>query len=90
MKINLEALWNEWLAEDCAKMDTEEERRCVRAAAEKHERAECLLTKEQAEAVEVYTDALCDIHRLLEKKAFFMGCELGVAFLQRACLSEED
>ncbi|MBO7292626.1 MAG: hypothetical protein J6V07_01685 [Clostridia bacterium] len=80
----LEKLWDEYLAEECAAMDTEEERRLVRVAAEKHKTAEARLTKEQSAAVEEYVEALYDSHSFFVKKAFLKGCELATAFLIEA------
>ena len=84
MKRMLEKLWSEYLAEECAVMDSEEERRLVRVAAEKHEKAEAWLTEEQRAAVEEYAEALHDSHSLFVKKAFLKGCELATAFLIEA------
>ena len=40
-----------------------------------------MLNGEQANAVEKYVDALCDMQALFAKKAFVKGCEFAVSFL---------
>ncbi len=81
MKETLEKLWNEYLWEKCSEIDTDEERRLTKYAAELHEKASASLSKDQEAAVEKYVDALCDIQELFVKKAFFKGCEFAVSFL---------
>ena len=81
MKATLEKLWNEYLSDECAAMDTEEERELTKKAVELHEKANVLLNKEQQDAVEKYVDALCEVEALFVKKAFFKGCEFAVSFL---------
>ncbi len=81
MKESLEKLWNEYLWEKCSEIDTNEERRLTKYAAELHEKASASLSKDQEAAVEKYVDALCDIQELFVKKAFFKGCEFAVSFL---------
>ncbi|MBR2011231.1 MAG: hypothetical protein IKA06_05760 [Clostridia bacterium] len=81
MKQTLEKLWNDYLLEKCAAIDTDEERRLTKQAAELHEKANDLLNKDQQAAVEKYVDALCDIEALFVKKAFCKGCEFSVSFL---------
>ena len=77
----LERLWNEYLFDECAFMNTDEERRLAKKAVELHEVASALLNKEQEKAVEAYVDALCDAEALLSRKAFFKGCEFAASFL---------
>ena len=81
MKITLEKLWDEYLAEECATIETEEERKTAKCAISLHEKANALLSKEQEIAVEKYVDALSDIQSLFVKKAFFKGCEFAFSFL---------
>ncbi len=80
----LEKLWNEYLSEECAVIDTDEERKLTKKAGELHEKANALLNKVQRDAVEKYVAALCDIEGLFAKKAFFKGCEFAVSFLLEA------
>ena len=72
MKQTLERLWNEYLLDKCASIDTDEERNLTKQAVELHEKANILLNKDQKDAVEKYVDALCDIEVLFAKKAFFL------------------
>ena len=81
MKETLENLWEKYLLGECARLVTEEERNLTKKAAELHEKANALLSKEQEIAVEQYTSALCEAQALFVKKAFFKGCRFAVAFL---------
>ena len=81
MKETLEKLWNEYLFDECAAIDTDEERELTKKAVELQEKANALLNKEQKEAVEKYVDILCNVDALFVKKAFFRGCEFAVSFL---------
>lgn len=80
MKETLEKLWNECFLDECAAIDTDEERKLTKNTAELHEKANALLNKEQEEAVEKYVDALRNIEDLFAKKAFFKGCEFAASF----------
>lgn len=84
MKQTLEKLWNDYLLDECALIDTDEERMLTKKVAELHERANILLNKDQQDAVGKYVDALCDIEALFVKKAFCKGCEFAVSFLFEA------
>ena len=70
MKETLENLWEKYLLEECARLLTEEERNLTKKAAELHEKANALLSKEQEIAVEQYTSALCEAQALFLKKHF--------------------
>ena len=67
MKKTLEKLWHEYLMDECAVMDTEEERDLTKEAARLHEKVNALLDKEQQAAVEEYVDAVCDVESILVK-----------------------
>ena len=84
MKETLEKLWNEYLLDNCAMMDTEEERVQTKKVIALHKEAEELLTQEQKAAVERYAEALCDLDSLLARKAFLKGCEFSVSFFSQA------
>ena len=84
MKETLEKLWNEYLMDECAAIDTDEERLLTKKTVDLHEKANTLLNKEQADAVEQYVDALCDIEALFVKKAFCKGCEFAVSLFLEA------
>ena len=81
MKETLEKLWNEYLMDECAAIDTDEERALTKQTIALHEKASALLDKEQTDAVEKYVDALCEIEAVFVKKAFCKGCEFAVSFL---------
>lgn len=84
MKKTLERLWNDYLSDECAAIDTDEERALTRKTVELHEKANALLNQEQEDAVGKYVDALCTMDSFLVKKAFFKGCEFAVSFLLEA------
>ena len=84
MKKTLERLWNEYLLDECAAIDTDEERNLTKEALELHEKANAFLNRDQKDAVEKYVDVLCDIEALFAKKAFIKGCEFAVSFLLEA------
>ena len=84
MKETLEKLWNDYLLDECAVMDTDEERALTKKTAELHEKANALLNKDQQDAVQEFVDALCDLESLFVKKAFCKGCEFAVSFLLEA------
>lgn len=84
MKDTLEKLWNDYLLEECAVMNTDEERTLTKKTAELHEKANARLNKDQQDSVQEFVDALCDLESLFVKKAFFKGCEFAVSFLLEA------
>lgn len=81
MKETLKKLWNEYLLDECALTNTDEERKLTKKCAELHEKVNELLNKEQEVAMEKYVDAKCDIDTLFAKKAFCKGCEFAISFL---------
>ncbi len=81
MKETLEKLWNEYLLDECAAIDTDEEKKLTKKTVELHEKANDLLNKDQKDAVEKYVNALCDLESIFVKKAFLKGCEFSVSFL---------
>ncbi len=80
MKEVFERLWNEYFSEECAVMETDEERVLARRVIELHEKVNDLLSKDAKEAVEKYVNELYGIEALLLKKAFFKGCEFAFSF----------
>ena len=84
MKKTLEKLWNEYLLDENAVIDTDEERELIKITSELHDKATALLNKEQKAAVSRYVDALCEIDALCAKKAFFAGCKFTFSFLSEA------
>lgn len=81
MKETIEKLWNEYFSEQCAEINTEEERNLTRKAVELHEKVNALLNEEGKNALEEYVDTLCDIEALFARKAFCKGCEFAISFL---------
>ena len=81
MKTTLEKLWNEYLADECAVIDTDEERALTKKNAGLHEKAVAPLSNEQRVAVEEYADSLCELEALFVRKAFIKGCEFAASFL---------
>ena len=90
MKKTLEKLWTEYLLDECAAIDTDEERILAKKSLELHEKANALLNQDQQAAIETYMDAVYDIEALFAKKAFFKGCEFAVSFLLEANNSEKE
>ena len=80
MKATLERLWNEYFAQECAMIDTDEGQAAVASIAELHEKLTDLLNKEQMVALERFTKALYQSEDIFMKKAFFSGCEFAVSF----------
>ena len=80
----LEKLWNEYLSEECAVIDTAEERELAKKIADLHKKANALMDKEQEEALQRYADALCEMDALFVKKAFVTGCKFAISFLLEA------
>lgn len=77
----LEKLWNEYFAEKCAAINTEEERALVKKAVKMHEKVNEALTKEQIEIIEKYIEAIYEIQDRSIKRAFFKGCSFAIEFL---------
>ena len=84
MKQTLEKLWNDYLADECATTNSEEERKLTKITAELHEKVNVLLNEKQKSAVEEYVDALYDVESIFVRKAFIKGCEFAVAFILEA------
>ncbi len=81
MKETLEKLWNDYLLDECATMDSDEERALTKKMGELHEQANRLLNESQQKAVEAFVEAAYDLEALFVKKAFFRECEFAVSFL---------
>ena len=81
MRSTLERLWNECLFEECAAIDTDEERRLTKVAIDAHGRLSTMLSKEEEDILQKYVNALCDIHTAFAKKAFLKGCEFSSSFI---------
>ena len=81
MQQTLDKLWNEYLSEECAKIETDEERALNTKAAEMHEKLNSLLDEEESEALQSYIDAVYEGEEAFIKKAFFKGVELALALV---------
>ena len=84
MKETLEKLWNEYFADECAVMNTEQERSLIKKAVQAQKTAYELLTKEQSEATQKYIEILYEMQGFFGKKAFFLGCEFATSFFLEA------
>ena len=87
MRRRLENLWTDYLLDECAALESEEERELLKKASNRRENANKLLSKEQIEAVDEYVEALCIINACFAKKAFLKGCEFSASFLIEALYS---
>ena len=81
MKPTLEKLWDEYFSEECAILDTEEERELISLTAEANKAVNDLLTKEQRRSVERFVELLHEMNGITLKKAFCRGCEFATSFL---------
>ena len=81
MKKIIEKLWNEYFADECSAIESQEEKELSKKAMEMHEKAIELLEKEQNEVVERYIDVMCEISDSFSKKAFFKGCSFALLFV---------
>ena len=84
MKKTFEKLWNDYILDECAEIDSEEERTLLKNVIEKHKTINDLLTNEQSDLVEAYVDALCEMQSFFARKAFYKGCEFTASFLFEA------
>ena len=84
MKQTLEKLWNDYLADECAAINSDEERKLAKITLELHEKVNSTLNEAQKNAVEEYIDALFDVEAIFLRKAFLKGCEFAVSFIFEA------
>lgn len=78
MKEKLENLWLRYFSEECAWVETEEEKNLAKRALELHNKANEHPTREN---LEKHIEALCELQSFQTKKAFFKGCEFAAMFL---------
>lgn len=81
MENMLEKLWNEYFYEECAIIETKEQKLLLRRVVELQEVASAELSKEQWESVEKYVQALYESQGAQVKQAFFKGCRFTASFL---------
>ena len=67
--------------EECAAIETEEEKVLIKKAALLHEKASVLMNRMQEDAMENYVDALHENESLMMKKAFFKGARFAFLLL---------
>lgn len=84
MKETLEKIWNDYFADECARMESKQEKALAKQAINLHNVANDLLSKEQRDAIEKYVDILCDINTSYARKAFVTGCKFATSFLFEA------
>jgi len=77
----IENFWEEYYAERCSLVDTEEERYSINKISKLHDKVNALLTQDQKDAMEQYVEALYENQGICVKKAFFKGCEFAVSFV---------
>ena len=84
MTKNIEKLWLEFFSDECAKIETEEERALVKKSAQMHEKLESVLNENQSAALEKYVDSIYESEAAFIKKAFFKGAEFTLSFIYEA------
>jgi hypothetical protein len=80
----LEKIWDEYLFEEYAFVDSMEEKELSKKASEMHNILNALLTEEQNNAMENYIEALYIIQDYRVRKAFIKGCKFTASFLLEA------
>lgn len=90
MRATLEKLWSEYFAEECAAIDTEEERALAKKAIDLGRAVNESLTKEQLDAVEKHIEALCELQEVFVRKAFYKGCRFASSFLFETALFRKE
>ena len=81
MKNVIEKLWDEYFSEECAVLNTEEEKELIERVVKAQKEANELLNREQREKVEKFVETLHEMHGISLKKAFCSGCEFATSFL---------
>ena len=77
----IEKLWDEYFSEECAVLDTVEEKELIDRVVKAQTLTNELLNKEQRESVENFVGTLHEMHGISLKKAFCKGCEFATSFL---------
>ena len=81
MKSDVEGLWSDYLSDECARIDTDEERRLVKGIVTLHDAVNGVLDDRQRDLVDRYVDELLSVQAAFAKKAFFKGCEFATSFM---------
>ena len=90
MRATMEKLWVEYASQECAIMDTEEERTLAKRALESYDAAKKTLSPSQRDAIERYVDALCELQGYAVRRAFLCGGELATLFLLPMCTEQRE
>lgn len=90
MTETLEKLWNEYFAESCTGIETEEEKALIKRVIETHQAVNMLLTKEQNDEMEKHMEVVYEMQGCFVKKAFFKGCEFALSFALEAGLLKKE
>ena len=80
MRKMLDELWNNYFAEECAVITTDEERALLKRTGTLREALNKLITTEQRELLDRYVEALYEIEGIFNKKIFFSGCKFAATF----------
>ena len=84
MNHTIDTLWTEYFSEVCATIETEEERELARNVTAMRQAVNALVSEEQSEAIQKYTDALAKMQSAFLKKAFWKGCALATSLFLEA------
>lgn len=84
----LDKLWNEYLIDDCAIFDTDEERGLSKRVSELHGQMAAMLDRKSLSLVEEYVSLLLELEGILSRKAFIRGCEFSASFILEVTGSE--
>ena len=85
----IQKLWDDCFSDECALIDSEEERALLKAVIDIHESMRAFLNDEQEAILEKYIDSLCELQSYAAKKAFIKGCEFSASFFIEACVFEK-
>lgn len=80
MKDTIKKLWCDYMADECGRLESDEEKELTAIALELHDKAHAELNKKQSESIEKYIDALLELEALHHIKAFSKGLEFGISF----------
>ena len=80
----LDALWSDYLLDDCGKMETREEKDLAQKLVTYSDSLRAALSEEQKALLEKFVDCLSDIHLLFAVKAFKKGIRFATSYLWEA------
>ena len=88
MKKATEHLWWEYMAEECARIETEEEKKAMKELTRVGEELRKPLTEEQNTLLDKFAESLGSLQSCFMEKAFVKGIRFATSFLWDA-LKEE-